>query len=162
MPLTTWSRTNQKMDFSRFRLKVNLIKVQARWFFLKLRSIVNSDSIAKLYLLTIEYAIQIMFKCARTNHKDSVAVVFLDFLKVLRFPVPVPVEGTLKILSSTCRQVYSFPQHCAIISLGPSRLTLTDLATGRERQLTTGKSAERTEYDLRCPICRSATGQAIS
>ena len=62
-----------------------------------IRSIVNRDSIAKFYLLTIEYAIQIMFKCARTNHKDSVAVVFLDFLKVLRFPVPVPVEGTLKI-----------------------------------------------------------------
>ena len=95
--------------------------------FFTIRSIVNRDSIAKFNLLTIEYAIQILFKCARTNH----------------------------------RQVYSFPQHCAIISRGPSRLTLTDLATGRERQLTTGKSAERTEHDLRCPICRSATGQAI-
>ena len=62
-----------------------------------IRSIVNRDSVAKFYLLTIEYAIQIMFKCARTNHKDSVAVVFLDFLKVLRFPVPVSEEGALKI-----------------------------------------------------------------
>ena len=35
-----------------------------------------------------------------------------------------------------------------------------DLATGRERQLTTGKRAERTKDDFRCSICRSATGQA--
>ena len=35
-----------------------------------------------------------------------------------------------------------------------------DLATGRERQLTTGKRAERTKHDFRCPICRSAIGQA--
>ena len=35
-----------------------------------------------------------------------------------------------------------------------------DLATGRERQLTTGQRAERTKLDFRCPICRSAIGQA--
>ena len=35
-----------------------------------------------------------------------------------------------------------------------------DLATGRERQLTTGKRAERTKHDLRCSICRSTIGQA--
>ena len=34
------------------------------------------------------------------------------------------------------------------------------LATERERQLTTGKRAERTVHDFRCPICRSAIGQA--
>ena len=34
-----------------------------------------------------------------------------------------------------------------------------DLATGRERQLTMGKRAERTKHDFRCPICRSAIGQ---
>ena len=34
------------------------------------------------------------------------------------------------------------------------------LATGRERQLTTGKRAERTKRDVRCSICRSAIGQA--
>ena len=33
------------------------------------------------------------------------------------------------------------------------------LATGRERQLTTGKRAERTKHDFRCSICRSAIGQ---
>ena len=33
-----------------------------------------------------------------------------------------------------------------------------DLATGRERQLTTGKRAERTKHDFRRPICRSAIG----
>ena len=35
-----------------------------------------------------------------------------------------------------------------------------DLATGQERQLTTGKRAERTKHDFRTPICRSAIGQA--
>ena len=37
---------------------------------------------------------------------------------------------------------------------------LTYLATERERNLTTGKRAERTKLDFRCPICRSAIGQA--
>ena len=31
-----------------------------------------------------------------------------------------------------------------------------DLATGRERQLVTGKRAERTKQDFQFPICRSA------
>ena len=31
-----------------------------------------------------------------------------------------------------------------------------DLATERESHLTTGRSAERTKLDFRCPICRSA------
>ena len=35
-----------------------------------------------------------------------------------------------------------------------------DLAKERERHLTTGKRAERTKLDFRCPICRSAIGQA--
>ena len=35
-----------------------------------------------------------------------------------------------------------------------------DLATERERHLTTGKRAERTKLDSRCPICHSALGQA--
>ena len=35
-----------------------------------------------------------------------------------------------------------------------------DLATGRERQLTTGKRAERTKHDFRRSICSSAIGQA--
>ena len=34
-----------------------------------------------------------------------------------------------------------------------------DLATGRELRLTTGKRAERTKHDFRCPICCSAIGQ---
>ena len=38
----------------------------------------------------------------------------------------------------------------------------TDLATERERHLTTGKRAERTKLDFRRPICRSAIGQASS
>ena len=33
-------------------------------------------------------------------------------------------------------------------------------ATERERQLTAGKRAETTKRDFRCPICRSAIGQA--
>ena len=37
---------------------------------------------------------------------------------------------------------------------------MADLATELERQLTTGKHAEGTKHDFRCPICRSATGQA--
>ena len=37
-----------------------------------------------------------------------------------------------------------------------------DLATEQERQLTTGKRAERTKRDFRCPICRSAIDQASS
>ena len=36
----------------------------------------------------------------------------------------------------------------------------TDLATERERHLTTVKRAERTKLDFRCPICRFAIGQA--
>ena len=32
----------------------------------------------------------------------------------------------------------------------------TDLATEREGHLTTGKRAERTKLDFRCPMCRSA------
>ena len=35
-----------------------------------------------------------------------------------------------------------------------------DLATERERHLKTGKRAKRTKLDFRCPICRSAIGQA--
>ena len=35
-----------------------------------------------------------------------------------------------------------------------------DLATEQERQLTTGKRAERTKRDFRCPICLSAIYQA--
>ena len=35
-----------------------------------------------------------------------------------------------------------------------------DLATERERYFTTGKRAKRTKLDFRCPICRSAIGQA--
>ena len=35
-----------------------------------------------------------------------------------------------------------------------------DLATGRERQLTTGKRAERTKHDFQCSIYRSVIGQA--
>ena len=35
------------------------------------------------------------------------------------------------------------------------------LVVGRERQLATGKRAERTKHDFRRPICRSAIGQAI-
>ena len=35
-----------------------------------------------------------------------------------------------------------------------------DLATGRERQLTTEKRAERTKHDFRCQIGRSAIDQA--
>ena len=34
-----------------------------------------------------------------------------------------------------------------------------DLATERERHLTTGKRAERTKLDFRCPICCSAIGE---
>ena len=34
-----------------------------------------------------------------------------------------------------------------------------DLATERERHLTTGNRAERTKLDFRSPICRSAIGQ---
>ena len=37
---------------------------------------------------------------------------------------------------------------------------MADLATELERQLTTGKHAEGTKRDFRCPICGSATGQA--
>ena len=35
-----------------------------------------------------------------------------------------------------------------------------DLATGRERQSTTGKRGERTKHDFRCSISRSVIGQA--
>ena len=35
-----------------------------------------------------------------------------------------------------------------------------DLAIERERYFTTGKRAKRTKLDFRCPICRSANGQA--
>ena len=35
-----------------------------------------------------------------------------------------------------------------------------DLATEWERHLTTGKRAERTKLDFRCPIYHSAIGQA--
>ena len=35
-----------------------------------------------------------------------------------------------------------------------------DLETGWERQLTTGKRAERTKHAFRCPICHSDIGQA--
>ena len=36
---------------------------------------------------------------------------------------------------------------------------LADLATERERHLTTGKRSERTKLNFRYPICRSAIGQ---
>ena len=37
-----------------------------------------------------------------------------------------------------------------------------DLAIEWEHYLTTGKSAERTRLDFRCPICRSTIGQSQS
>ena len=40
-----------------------------------------------------------------------------------------------------------------------SSLIRADLATERKRHLTTGKRAERTKLDFRCPICRSAIGE---
>ena len=39
-------------------------------------------------------------------------------------------------------------------------LEKADLATEWERQLTTGRRAERTKRDFHCSICRSAIGQA--
>ena len=38
-------------------------------------------------------------------------------------------------------------------------LKVPNIATGRERHLTTGKRAERTKHDFRCSICCSAIGQ---
>ena len=38
----------------------------------------------------------------------------------------------------------------------------SDLATGWDLHLTTGKHAERTKYDFWCSVCRSAFGQASS
>ena len=49
---------------------------------------------------------------------------------------------------------------CITLRLNPISANLADLATGQERQLTKGKRAERTKHDFRCPICRSAIGQA--
>ena len=43
----------------------------------------------------------------------------------------------------------------------PCRRRRSFLATGRERQLATGKRAERTKHDFRCLICRSAIGQQL-
>ena len=37
---------------------------------------------------------------------------------------------------------------------------IADLATEQERHLTTGTRADRTKRDFRCPICRTAIGQA--
>ena len=41
-----------------------------------------------------------------------------------------------------------------------SSFYMADLATGLERQSTTGKRAERTKHNFRCSISRSAIGQA--
>ena len=51
----------------------------------------------------------------------------------------------------------SFAYLSPVVSRFP--ISLVDLATERERQLTTGKRTERTAGDFRSPICRSATGQ---
>ena len=40
-------------------------------------------------------------------------------------------------------------------------LQSADLATGRERQLTTGKRAERAKHDFRFQICRSAQASCL-
>ena len=45
------------------------------------------------------------------------------------------------------------PSETSFVSLESQQ---ADLATGRERQLATGKRAERTKHDFRCLICRSA------
>ena len=87
---------------------------------------------------------------------------------------------TLKVLASsttvfftifpTCSRLVVWVCHfgkraalCAM-SMRSEQLVISppclDLATGQERQLTTGKHAERSKLDFQCPICRSAIGQA--
>ena len=63
------------------------------------------------------------------------------------------VDHTARETSPTLFELY-----CGFFYVPAS--ILSDLATGRERQLTTEKRAENTKHDLRCPICRSAIGQA--
>ena len=46
------------------------------------------------------------------------------------------------------------------VTCGSDHCYFSGLATERERHLTTGKRAERTKLDFRCPICRSAIGKA--
>ena len=55
---------------------------------------------------------------------------------------------------------YSFQSFSSLSIDASFCLYQADLATGWERQLTTGKCAERTKHDFWCPICRSAIGQA--
>ena len=62
-------------------------------------------------------------------------------------------QGTRRLLLSY-KETNKNGRHC----LSPP--IYADLATERERHLTTGKCAERTKLDFRCPICGSAIGQA--
>ena len=54
---------------------------------------------------------------------------------------------------SFCILNFSFWNHCVWEVIGW-------FTTGREPQLTTGRCAERTKHDFRCPICCSAIVQA--
>ena len=47
------------------------------------------------------------------------------------------------------------------LTIHPLSVKYEDLATGRKRNLATGKRVERTKHDFRCPICRFAIGQAF-
>ena len=50
--------------------------------------------------------------------------------------------------------------YCGTISSTVVVHEQSDLATERERRLTTGRRAERADRDFRCPICCCAFGQA--
>ena len=69
---------------------------------------------------------------------------------------PIKIKrGTVAVLTSLSCSMKPLKTFALLLII-----ILCDLATGRERQLTTGKRAERTKHDFRSPICRSAIGQA--
>ena len=57
------------------------------------------------------------------------------------------------------KRIYLCGQDLSPLSLPAPVQKQADLATERERHLTTAKRAERNKLDFRCPICRSAVGQ---
>ena len=68
--------------------------------------------------------------------------------------LPIPTNNYSKTLEVVnARDCYLVPSEWL--------RSFTDLATEGERHLTTGKRAERTKLDFRCPICRSAIGQLV-
>ena len=77
-----------------------------------------------------------------------------------RFTRKAPVMQAKLFQKTITKEGIPAPVTAVAFVVGLGLIIKADLATERERHLTTGKRAKRTKLDFRFPISRSAIGQA--